>query len=338
MCLIFVRDNVINANTGLPVENLKRAFIRNPDGCGFLWLKDGKWFQCRSTEYTEEQVIEFATELDGYADRWAVHFRFATHGTVAERNCHPFKIGENAYLMHNGILPYEPTRKERSDTWQFAQYLRQIGVDKIPKILPLLEQSTEGSRMLYCMPDGSMLQTGTWSAKLEGDYSNTQCFPYVATGYKYVNAAGATVYRYPQSHFADTLDDAFGNIPICDDDYTPPKSSGAHIYDMRIALRDDFGIPNHEVWKMGPAEVVKMYNDLIGETDTVTEPTADDTSGDTVAGSEFKNVTDCQDFLMREELIEKGYCLPHEAAAMTHDELLLNYETVFPESVDNVVS
>lgn len=47
-----------------------------------------------------------------------IHFRYATHGTNTVDNCHPFPIGENAAMIHNGILDkFLPRATDpRSDT------------------------------------------------------------------------------------------------------------------------------------------------------------------------------------------------------------------------------
>lgn len=46
-----------------------------------------------------------------------MHFRFATHGSVRNRNCHPFRDGD-LFFAHNGVLPY-PSVGDRTDS-EFA--------------------------------------------------------------------------------------------------------------------------------------------------------------------------------------------------------------------------
>jgi len=63
-----------------------------------------------------------------------LHFRFATHGSIKQSNCHPFYDKDtDTYFMHNGILSIEPTGDMTDSETAFREYLvpdiKQYGLD-----------------------------------------------------------------------------------------------------------------------------------------------------------------------------------------------------------------
>jgi hypothetical protein len=180
MCLIFVRNS---QKEEMNYDAMAQAFKDNPDGVGVMWWEpDFGWKELRSVSAKYEEVEKMLKKLDSRKLLWAVHYRWATAGSVSKRNCHPFPIGGGAYMMHNGILPYTPGKKDRSDTWAFAQMIRAIGVEKFDVVESMLKEATRGSRMLYALPDGSLRYSGDWVHKPEGYYSNGRCL-YTAPKY-----------------------------------------------------------------------------------------------------------------------------------------------------------
>lgn len=127
MCLIIQKP----ANVPIPFDLLESAFNHNRDGWGVMWAKDGaiqtvKGFDMASlVEATDSP--EFA-EKDGF-----VHLRIGTAGKVNLDNCHPFKVNDNIYLMHNGILGVtQSVSKDMSDTWHFVRNYVEPVLSKYP--------------------------------------------------------------------------------------------------------------------------------------------------------------------------------------------------------------
>jgi hypothetical protein len=203
MCLIFVRTK---HSEPLNYIALEQAYKDNPDGVGIMWWDNG-WKECRSIEATYAEVEQFLDKIEGRKVPWAIHFRWATAGKVNKRNCHPFPIGPGAYLMHNGVLPYTPTRKERSDTWQFAQWVKTIGVEKFYEFEELYKEATKGSRMLYALPNGALRYSGDWTHKPEGYYSNSRCL-YVAPARKYYAGNNYNSYNGADTVYGNKSQDA----------------------------------------------------------------------------------------------------------------------------------
>jgi predicted glutamine amidotransferase len=172
MCLIFTNKIGTTPNY-LALEN---AYRSNPDGFGILLWDGAVWTAERFIDSPLEPIFDRLEK----AERFAIHFRYATHGKISIANCHPFSLGDGWYLMHNGILPYTPKKSNRSDTWQLSQYLKGMGVTAFtPRqwkaFLPILKESIGGDRILIATPRGTILRLGNWSERNEGYYSNSGC-------------------------------------------------------------------------------------------------------------------------------------------------------------------
>ena len=113
MCLALVKK----ANATLNLDQMKEASISNPHGFGVAWT-DGKRLRCfRTMKKTE--LFDKLKKLTAYPA--IVHFRFATHGTKSEENCHPFRVNKGIAMIHNGIIDIKCRDASRSDTWHFVE-------------------------------------------------------------------------------------------------------------------------------------------------------------------------------------------------------------------------
>jgi|LakMenEpi03Aug12_release.lakeMendotaPanAssembly.Ray.scaffolds.fasta_scaffold01981_44 predicted glutamine amidotransferase len=172
MCLIFTNKEKQLVN----LKAMQNAYRSNPDGLGILLWDNSQWIAERHIDTPLEPIVD---KLNSY-DKFAIHFRYATHGRVSISNCHPFSLGNGWYIMHNGILPYTPTKSNRSDTWQLSQYLKAMGVTTFtPRqwkaFLPILRESIGSDRILIANPNGKILRLGQWTQRSEGYYSNGGC-------------------------------------------------------------------------------------------------------------------------------------------------------------------
>ena len=122
MCLIAYAESkhlILN----LP---LKRIWEENPHGAGLVSYKKGKIYASKGY-----QTIDNLTRaIDSLPDKTpvAVHFRFATHGSISPNNCHPFKVNEKTFLMHNGVLSGlgDSGLNGRSDSAHLARILGKL--------------------------------------------------------------------------------------------------------------------------------------------------------------------------------------------------------------------
>lgn len=99
MCVICVKPK----GAAMPSNEIIRAMFRaNSDGCGF----------CTPTmSYKGLSVAGLLREIKKVpdSDPCIMHFRWATHGSVKQSNCHPFYDKEaRTWFAHNGVLDICP--------------------------------------------------------------------------------------------------------------------------------------------------------------------------------------------------------------------------------------
>lgn len=108
----------------------ENGYNRNPDGWGFAVPdrhKKSVIIRKNTTGFKD-----FWKQFKPFRDRPAlVHFRIKTHGVIEKRNCHPFRVGSDLAMIHNGQLDIECNEmKDKSDTWHFVkQVLRPMYED-----------------------------------------------------------------------------------------------------------------------------------------------------------------------------------------------------------------
>lgn len=92
---------------------LRAAAAANSDGCGIM-SSSGYIGKC-----LYDDIDEFLTKVESLPkeEEVAVHFRWATHGSVKESNCHPFTYNDFA-VMHNGVLPIQ-SKHDKTDSQLF---------------------------------------------------------------------------------------------------------------------------------------------------------------------------------------------------------------------------
>jgi len=130
-----------------------------------------------------------------------VHFRFATHGEVNRENAHPFDLGKNTFLMHNGVLRdavFQCQHGIKSDTALLADYLRDMKQKARKAFLRLL---ASGNR--FCLLQGNKWQRfGSWSHDEATDtwHSNEMLLPKKFTAW---GKSASSAYNPLEWDFAD---------------------------------------------------------------------------------------------------------------------------------------
>lgn len=115
MCIIIVKP----AGAALPpLETLAYCSLRNPDGFGYA-------APGRVEKFMRFEDFYAALVLNTSADEPVVlHFRYATHGSVCLKNCHPFRDDAlGLSFAHNGILDIEPMRGRTDSETAFRKVI-----------------------------------------------------------------------------------------------------------------------------------------------------------------------------------------------------------------------
>lgn len=151
MCLIVVKPK--NSKSYLDYEKFCKALNTNPHSVGILYKKDNK---IKVKKYIKpKEIKEKIFNLIKNKDEYAIHFRYATHGAIDTKNCHPFRVIDGLYLMHNGIMSkYGDMNKNQSDTRNFIDYY----------LRPLIEKN--GVEIIYTQEFKEMVEKEIGSNKI----------------------------------------------------------------------------------------------------------------------------------------------------------------------------
>lgn len=110
----------------IPLSHLEESFKRNDDGAGFAYAEDDQL-------HIVKGLMTFDSFYEAYKphkDKAAIlHFRITTHGDTNVDNTHPFQVGKNLAVIHNGIIGRVDRSSDltRSDTYHFnTKYLSQF--------------------------------------------------------------------------------------------------------------------------------------------------------------------------------------------------------------------
>jgi len=173
MCQAIVKS----AGLTIAKSKLKCAWDSNPHGAGFAYLSESRvriekgFFNFKSF-WKAYRAVQHLDVL--------IHFRFATHGDQTPENCHPFELGEDSAIIHNGILDrFLPRGKdERSDTRVFVEDLLNPTLATVPHSThaflsdELTQRTLENligySKLAALTPEGFALvneELGTWDSK-----------------------------------------------------------------------------------------------------------------------------------------------------------------------------
>jgi hypothetical protein len=131
MCLLVQQP----ASTSFTDDFLADVYAKNKDGLGVMYAEDGKVhvFKCLPTS-AQEFIDFYRKHADGKDCVW--HARMQTHGDIDFDNCHPYKVTDDIWLAHNGILSMgNDSDTKRSDTWHFINFVLRPALIADPKLI-----------------------------------------------------------------------------------------------------------------------------------------------------------------------------------------------------------
>lgn len=208
MCLAMFKPSWAS----VPEEHLREAFRENPDGAGVA-VAMGDRVKIVKGLFTPGALCDVVRRYRKHD--LAIHLRWATHGAVGKRNCHPFRIAPNLAVIHNGIIPGFGSRTQ-SDTAEFTdsvlKYYHSEGIlEEKDTLDDLAEWIGAGSKLVIIRADGRAHiineSAGHWRDDIW--YSNHSYLPSPWT-------TGS--YQYPASWFTGTPTTAgrFSETDLCD--------------------------------------------------------------------------------------------------------------------------
>ena len=225
------------ANTNFSDELLADFYDYNSDGFGAMFAEAGKLVIIKTLGKPDEIEALYKKEL-AHRD-CIIHYRMKTHGDIDLDNCHPYRINDDIWMAHNGILAMgNPIDTRKSDTWHFIEYIIRPALAADPDLIfdldyqEYLENMIGGTNKFAFMHksgksvilnkhagvthDGAWLSnTYAWSAHKHGH------------GYKYGTTATATKYYTSAYDDFDTEGAAYGT-------YSNKYSSKALAWDAPV--------------------------------------------------------------------------------------------------------
>lgn len=112
MCIIAVQPIGVK----IKESTLKNCWDVNNDGVGIMYVKNDKIIVHKEL-HSFNSFMKIKKEIDKLNTNIVIHFRIATSGNIDTKNCHPFKVNDELYFCHNGILDIEvPLNSPINDT------------------------------------------------------------------------------------------------------------------------------------------------------------------------------------------------------------------------------
>ena len=149
---------------------MRRAFAGNDDGFGLMYVCGDK--NCKKVHHAKtvagiDQILKMYKPVQHR--ELAMHFRFATHGTISQANAHPYPVytidkdGFDLYMMHNGVFNFVDTGKDKdkSDTAHFIDNWLKPVLNGDPAVLQnkmfqkMLGRAIDGNKLLFLDGDGN---------------------------------------------------------------------------------------------------------------------------------------------------------------------------------------
>lgn len=102
----------------IPTSHLEACFQNNPDGAGFAYAENDKLTIHKGLMTFDAFTKAFKEHKEKAA---IIHFRITTHGDTDEYNTHPFEVGKNLAMIHNGVINAVDRKEDltKSDTYHF---------------------------------------------------------------------------------------------------------------------------------------------------------------------------------------------------------------------------
>ena len=205
------------ANTNFSDELLADFYDYNSDGFGAMYAEAGKLVIIKTLGKPDEIEALYKKEL-AHRD-CIIHYRMKTHGDIDLDNCHPYRINDDIWMAHNGILAMgNPIDRRKSDTWHFIEYIIRPALNADPDLIfdrdyqEYLENMIGGTNKFAFMHKSgkSVILNEQAGVTHQGAWlSNTYAWSAHKHGHGYKYGTTATASKYYTSAY-DDFDDGYG--------------------------------------------------------------------------------------------------------------------------------
>ena len=215
MCLAIFQPS----GKAIPESHLRDGFKNNPHGAGFMYFDEtGKVCTYRTMHFDAFiDEYEAAWALHGQHSPFAIHFRWATHGTQDINNVHPFMMNEHVAVLHNGIIDCIIEDKKMSDTAAFVRdYLGALprNFQDNEFLFDLVEQYCSGSKLIMLTSDPRSEYSayifnerlGNWIDGIWYSNGSYTCESPVVPGFKVIGSAEQSAMAFEDAYSIDACE------------------------------------------------------------------------------------------------------------------------------------
>lgn len=136
MCIIAIQPK----GKKISKEYMRNMWDNNNDGAGIMYSHNGE-VVVKKELHSFKKFMEYKKVADSLNVNIVLHFRISTSAGINIENVHPFKVNDDLYFCHNGILNIDvPVNSKINDTQIFCNtilknlpfnFLRNAGIKSL---------------------------------------------------------------------------------------------------------------------------------------------------------------------------------------------------------------
>lgn len=209
MCIAIVKPSKAHISD----DRLGICFENNPDGAGFAYYNEKGFLVIRKGYFKFNKFLK-AYKRVCENRRMLIHFRIKTVGDANHHNCHPFEIGCNSAMIHNGTMTSVTPEKGFSDSRTLAKWIQETNEHSPGALftkagINILESLAKPSRVAFMTPAKFiLLSPASWKLDDGVYYSNE--------GFKEVKKPATVIpYKGKEQNYQQSLHERMGSaLPL----------------------------------------------------------------------------------------------------------------------------
>lgn len=237
MCLLVQQPKT----TVFTEDFIRDVYGKNSDGFGVMYAEGGKVHVYKCLPVDADEMLAFYNQhASGRDCIW--HARMKTHGDIDMDNCHPYRVTDDIWLAHNGILSSgNEADHSKSDTWHFIKNVLRPALTADPDLMLDPE---------WCRFIGNIIGSSNKFGLMrsDGEFSIIN----EKSGVNFVGAWLSNTYAWTPSRFG----------------FRPPATTGYKGYYGSVYQDDHFG----SYWTSRVQEKPKTSTSLVVPTEVKSKP------------------------------------------------------------------